>query len=216
VGKRLVTIVTFDQAAQAELAKNELEEEGVRAIVTDATIVTMDWLLSNAVGGVKVQVWEEDAEKAVAVLRKKFGDNGEEFGTPVSAEELAAAAEGATPEEGEEPEPERQPTTPSATASPEIATDESAAKPSERDDYARRAVFTALLGDVLIPAWSYLPIMTIPCIFILFYALFLILNGGWGEGVLSSRGRFNMIIAGSLTLANLGWLFFYLRFLALS
>src|SRR5262245_49182373 len=62
VGKRLVTIATFDQPAQARLAKNALDEAGIQSMVSDENLVAMDWLLSNAVGGVKVQVWEEDAD----------------------------------------------------------------------------------------------------------------------------------------------------------
>ena len=101
---RLVTIATFDQAAQARLAENALKEAGIQAAVSDETLVAMDWLLSGAVGGVKVQVWEEDAERAVAVLENQFGANGEGFGgADVAPEELAAQAE-ATADGEEEPE----------------------------------------------------------------------------------------------------------------
>jgi hypothetical protein len=68
MSKRLVTIATFDQAAQARLAQNALEAKGIKAMVSDENLVAMDWLLANAVGGVKVQVWEEDADSAVVVL----------------------------------------------------------------------------------------------------------------------------------------------------
>ena len=54
-------------------------EAGIAAAVTDESLVAMDWLLSNAVGGVKVQVWDEDAEKAVQLLESRFGERGEGF-----------------------------------------------------------------------------------------------------------------------------------------
>ena len=68
MARKLVTIATFDQPAQARLAQNALEAAGVQTAVNDESLVAMDWLLSNAVGGVKVQVWEEDADRAVGEI----------------------------------------------------------------------------------------------------------------------------------------------------
>ena len=132
-----MTIATFGQAAQARLAKNVLDEAGVPAAISDESLVAMDWLLSNAVGGVKVQVWEEDADRAVAVLEQKLGEHGEGLGAGVSPEELAAEAEAATPDRGEEPEP--------------LET----GAPSERDEYARRTAFTGILGLAFPPVAPY-------------------------------------------------------------
>src|SRR5262245_35595910 len=109
MGRRLVTIATFDQPAQARLAKNALDEEGIQNAISDENLVAMDWLLSNAVGGVKVQVWEEDAERAVAVLERRFGEHGEGLGAAVTPEEFAAAAEATPQDEGEEPAPSPTP-----------------------------------------------------------------------------------------------------------
>lgn len=97
MGTRLVTIATFDQAAQARMAKNVLDEAGIRVAVSDETLVAMDWLLSNAVGGIKVQVWEEDADRAVELLEQKLG-SGAEPEADITPEELAAQAEAAARE----------------------------------------------------------------------------------------------------------------------
>ncbi len=70
---RLTTVATFDIAAKAEVAKNVLDEAGIPAVLTYAEIVAMDWLIANAVGGIKLQVREEDAERAAAVLDERFG-----------------------------------------------------------------------------------------------------------------------------------------------
>jgi hypothetical protein len=208
VGKRLVTVVTFDQAAQAQLAKNALDEEGIQAAVSDETLVAMDWLLSNAVGGVKVQVWEEDAERAVAVLEKKLGEQGEWSG-PVSPEELAAAAEAATPDKGEEPEPER-PATPTPTETTPAPVSDAVHRPSERDDYARRAVFTAILGVCLMSTSVVFLPLGLVWMFVVFYAVYLNLNASFGEGELSSRGRLNATVAWLLTLATSAVLFLFM------
>jgi hypothetical protein len=201
-----VTIATFDQAAQARLAKNVLDEAGIRAAVGDENLVAMDWLLSAAVGGVKVQVWEEDADRAVAVLEEKLGARGEGLGATVSPEELAAEAEAATPDAGEEPEP-AEPATPDGPEPP--------ASPDSRDEFARRSVFTAIVGLMVIPFGIYFPALDLGCLALVFYAVYMMLNAGWGEGELSRRGRLNLLVAGLITVTSLGWLFLHFRLVAL-
>lgn len=66
----LVTIGDFQFVAEAEAARMYLEAEGIRAFLADAETVTMDWLLGNAIGYVKIQVPREQAEEALAVLEK--------------------------------------------------------------------------------------------------------------------------------------------------
>lgn len=184
-----MTIATFDQAAQAHLAENALKEAGIPAAISDENLVAMDWLLSSAVGGVKVQVWEEDVEKAVSVLEARFGEQGEGFGAKVSPEELTAQAEAAVPEEGEESAP-----TSSTTHS---ETEESApVEPESRDEYARRLVLSALFGLIIPP--------------VLAYAVYLFLNAAFGEGTLSPRGKFNLYLGGLMTLSELFWFTFFM------
>jgi hypothetical protein len=191
VGKRLVTIATFDQAAQARLAKNVLDEAGIPAAIGDENLVAMDWLLSNAVGGVKVQVWEEDADRAVGVLEQKLGAHGEGLGTAGSPEELAAEAEAATPDEGEEPE---------GLAGDALAPPEPE-PPSERDEYARRTAFAGMLGLIIPPIAP--------------FAVYLFLNAAFGQGPLSSRGRFNLWLGGLMAAAGMAWLPFFLQIILL-
>lgn len=90
--RRMTTIASFDLAPQAQLAKNALDAAGIPAVVADSEIVAMDWLISNAVGGVKVQVWEEDAERAAAVLAEALGDDAGLTSDAVSDEELTRQA----------------------------------------------------------------------------------------------------------------------------
>jgi hypothetical protein len=173
MGTRLVTIATFDQAAQARLAQNALREAGIQVAVSDEAIVAMDWLLSNAVGGIKVQVREEDAERAVTVLERDLGPgtDGE-----VDEEQLAAEAEAAAPED--EPEPPARPT-PALAAPPEEVPP---IAHGSRENYARRLFFAAWLGLVVPP--------------VAFFALYLFLNAAFGEGELSPRGRYNLLVGG--------------------
>ena len=62
------TLASFDHADQAHLLRMRLEGDGIAAYVRDENMVTLDWLYSLAVGGVKVDVADEDYEAALAVL----------------------------------------------------------------------------------------------------------------------------------------------------
>ena len=67
---KLVTIASFDFPDEAEAAKLFLEQSGVHAFLADDNLVGMDWFLANAVGGVKVQVADSDADNAEAALEQ--------------------------------------------------------------------------------------------------------------------------------------------------
>lgn len=67
-GGDIVTIATYSYPLEAEIAKGKLESEGIWAFVADDYVVTMNWLYSAAVGGVKLQVKESDVQRALHVL----------------------------------------------------------------------------------------------------------------------------------------------------
>jgi rubrerythrin len=66
---QLVTLLTYEYLHQAEFVKSTLEEQGIKAFVADGNIVQTDWLLSNAVGFIKLQVHADDADAALEFLR---------------------------------------------------------------------------------------------------------------------------------------------------
>ncbi len=66
--QNLVTIASFSYPTEAYLASAILEAEGIWSFVADEHIITVDWRLTNAIGGVKVQVSEADAQRAREVL----------------------------------------------------------------------------------------------------------------------------------------------------
>lgn len=179
----LVTIATFDQPPKARLAQNALTAAGIKATVADETTVAMDWLLGAAVGWVKVQVLEEDADRAVTVLEEALGTPDE----PVDAAAMAEEAQAAPSDAGEE----RPPPQPPEGELPEPL--------SERDEYARRLFLASFFGLVIPLLW--------------FYAVYLWLNAAFGEGSLGPRGRSNLrygtvlIVIGSVMAFWLFWLY---------
>jgi hypothetical protein len=64
----LVAVAACAQPVEAHLIRCRLEAEGLDAFVADEHIVSMQWLYSPAVGGVKVQVHARDADRARAIL----------------------------------------------------------------------------------------------------------------------------------------------------
>jgi hypothetical protein len=65
---RLVTLRQRMTLPEALLAKSILDSAGIESFLGDQNIIRMDWFLSNALGGVKLRVREEDAEVAAALL----------------------------------------------------------------------------------------------------------------------------------------------------
>ena len=65
---QLVTIKSFSLPWEADLARATLEAQGIPAVVADAHTVSMNWLWSNAIGGVKLQVPEKFIEAATKAL----------------------------------------------------------------------------------------------------------------------------------------------------
>jgi hypothetical protein len=67
----LINIETFEFIQEAEAARDLLEEEGIHAFVSNADIMSMNWALGNAIGYVKLQVPQDRAEMAIAILRER-------------------------------------------------------------------------------------------------------------------------------------------------
>ena len=70
----MITIASFSKPEEAHLLRMRLEAGGINARILGENIVQTNWLWSNAVGGVQVQIREEDIEEARAIL----SDAGEE------------------------------------------------------------------------------------------------------------------------------------------
>jgi ribosomal protein L37AE/L43A len=64
--ERFVTVATYVFPWEAQLAKARLESEGIESVVNDE--ITAGLYGANAIGGVKLRVREEDAERATALL----------------------------------------------------------------------------------------------------------------------------------------------------
>jgi hypothetical protein len=70
----LVTIATFDHRAMADVCRVALAQAGISVFVADDNVIGgFNVLLSNALGGIKVQVAKRDVERALRVVEDARG-----------------------------------------------------------------------------------------------------------------------------------------------
>ena len=77
----LVTLTKCSLPPHAHAIRVRLESEGIPVFLFDEFTITMDWLLSNAIGGVKVQVPEpylERAREILGIVEEEMEDADEE------------------------------------------------------------------------------------------------------------------------------------------
>jgi hypothetical protein len=70
-----VTIRRFRDLPVALLAKGSLDSAGIDAALVDDNIVRMDWLWSDSVGGVKLQVYAEDVATSEEILTQPIPEH---------------------------------------------------------------------------------------------------------------------------------------------
>lgn len=66
----LVTIATTFDILEAEFLKGQLEAEGFEVYTADDNLIGANFLLANAVGGIKLKVPTEDAEDAMILVEQ--------------------------------------------------------------------------------------------------------------------------------------------------
>jgi hypothetical protein len=64
------TLGAFEYVADVQVIKAKLESEGIPVFLRDENTLNTDPLISSAIGGVKLQVYTTDKEKATAIYNK--------------------------------------------------------------------------------------------------------------------------------------------------
>ncbi len=65
-----ITIHSYDNYISAHIAMGRLEEDNIKCWLKDEYTITIDPILTNAIGGIKLMVASQQAERAVSILRK--------------------------------------------------------------------------------------------------------------------------------------------------
>jgi putative signal transducing protein len=74
MGDKLITVESFSTVMEAQLASGKLESSGIWATIFDENVINTNWMYSNALGGVKVKVREEDIAEAREILKIDSGE----------------------------------------------------------------------------------------------------------------------------------------------
>ena len=69
--EQLVTVETFSSSWEAQLARACLEAEGIHSVIADEHFHRLYSALTSTLGGVRLQVRPEDAERAADLLRNR-------------------------------------------------------------------------------------------------------------------------------------------------
>jgi hypothetical protein len=193
----LVTVATFDDSVSASIALNRLKEAGLPAVLSDENAVTMDWLLSIAIGGIKVQVNPKDAETARCLLEHHEQLTAADAAA-VEAESAAKAEEIIGNEAAElitaSPEAECEAARTSETDQKPL---EDEPPPTERERNADRALRGAVLGVAFPP--------------LQLYVLYLLFRVFVSEEDLDDRHRHKAIAAGVINLVVLVGSYFLIK-----
>ena len=67
---QFVPVWSYDNYVSAHIAMGRLEEDGYSCWLKDENTVTIDPILTNAVGGIKLMVAEIEAQKAFEILKQ--------------------------------------------------------------------------------------------------------------------------------------------------
>jgi DNA-directed RNA polymerase subunit RPC12/RpoP len=71
----LVTVATFPEAIEAHIFRSRLESEGIRCVIADEPTVSNQPWLTMASGGIKLQVQQQDRERAAGIIARIRGIN---------------------------------------------------------------------------------------------------------------------------------------------
>lgn len=64
----MITLARFEKPEQAHLVRMRLEAGGIPAFIHQENTVQVQWMYSSELGGVRLQIAEEDFERAREIL----------------------------------------------------------------------------------------------------------------------------------------------------
>ena len=83
MNRKFFTLAAFDYPADVQILKGKLESEGIPVFLRDENTLNSDPLISNAIGGVKVEVYQEDSERALEIYNEIRAYAVDDEGRPI-------------------------------------------------------------------------------------------------------------------------------------
>ena len=81
--QEFITIAAFEYVADVQILKGKLESEGIPVFLRDENTLNADPMISYAIGGVKLQVYNKDKNRALAIYDSIRAYAVDEEGSPV-------------------------------------------------------------------------------------------------------------------------------------
>lgn len=97
---KLVVVGRYSFPIEAQIAKSALNAAGIAAYLADEHTINMQWLYSDALGGVRLMVAEENVSEAEEILQQDFSGTLQEQYENDACEENNKADERICPECG--------------------------------------------------------------------------------------------------------------------
>jgi predicted RNA-binding Zn-ribbon protein involved in translation (DUF1610 family) len=91
IGMSLVVVARFLTLGEAQAARSAVEAAGFFVRVADENVVGIEWLYSNAVGGVKLLVREDDREQVAELLAREAVEPSDQSLAGASEEAVAVS-----------------------------------------------------------------------------------------------------------------------------
>lgn len=88
MAEQLVTLWRYRDLPEALVARAKLDSQQIWCVLADDNIVRLNWFLSNAIGGLRLQVEDDDAQLALELLSEEIPERftveeiGEEYKQP--------------------------------------------------------------------------------------------------------------------------------------
>ena len=67
---KIVTFKVFDNSPSANIVLEKLKDNNIQCFLTDQNMLTMDPLFNQAMGGIRLKIFEKDIEKAHEILNE--------------------------------------------------------------------------------------------------------------------------------------------------
>ncbi|WP_273568334.1 DUF2007 domain-containing protein [Maribacter halichondriae] len=80
---KFFTLGAFEFVADVQIIKGKLESEGIPVFLRDENTLNSDPLISSAIGGVKLQVYGRDKEKALEIYNEIRAYAVDDEGNPI-------------------------------------------------------------------------------------------------------------------------------------
>lgn len=87
MSSHLVTIATFMYPTEAYSLMSLLESEGIKCFLDDQYTVAVNPFLSNAIGGIKLNIMSSDVEKAMEIIKAVNADHEKQRQEQISKNE---------------------------------------------------------------------------------------------------------------------------------